>query len=468
METSPLAACWTPSRTVAARRLRPHEHLGRVLAGAGWRRRNSGGRIGRDPSSSVCTPRRRHRLAAKSVAAALWACPRRRGADSGRSAPGAAPPNAHSTTASGKAQRLTAAQPADQDRPARVLETRDQRWVMPPTSTAIEPGARFRRLCRRPGWRTRSAAGRASGAGAKAGVVMPMIRSAEGAPARASLPGPCRIPLIDREDRGVLARAVHAEPSAPLSGVPRAPACVIRRGPAAGRALAQAGVSTSGGHRLREIDLLYATRASAVALDMASTGAREMQELLLGDVFYATRLYFLARAVSLSPPRCPRIHSSISLHGQTGPGTGQPSDELPCVSCRDFEARRGPEAASISSSTTSAARSGTSPPPERGEVRQSSMSLTRLWLRLTRWACWQVARVRPPDGGEPHRTDPELFRPTPWRSHRGCGSRRCHQPRALVPRGSGGVALHQSRSSARRAAQENTDAREETPPGAPP
>jgi len=185
-------------------------------------------------------------------------------------------------------------------------------------------------------------------AGAKAGVVMPMIRSAEEfLTERHYLDALQDLPLVEIEKIGESEPIPFtARPSAPLSGIRALGLARVIAGAGAGRALALHGADVLNVWRPTdfETDLLYATANVGVrsaTLDIAAPeGAAKMRELLSdADVFYANRrVGFLARH-GLSPRdaaavRPGIIHASVSLHGQTGPWADRPGfdQSAGCVS----------------------------------------------------------------------------------------------------------------------------------------
>ena len=342
----------------------PLEHLSSVLAGVGMTPQDSGGRIhfiGRDPvipSVFRIASAAAIGLAAKSVAmASLWRARGGPGQDIEvdlRKAPHRLCPfyDRKWEKLSGYPPRI----PADPETPFSLAfyETRDQRWVMPlnlyprlKTSAlrllgcADDPKAVAHAIRQ---WD----AAELEAAGAQAGVVMPMIRSAEEfLTERHYLDALQDLPLIEIEKIGESDPIPFTpNPGAPLSGIRALGLARVIAGAGTGRALALHGADVLNIWRPTdfEIDLLYATANVGVrsaTLDVgAPEGAAKMRELLGGaDVFYANRRAgFLARH-GLSPHdaaalRPGIVHASVSLHGQTGPWADRPGfdQSAGCVS----------------------------------------------------------------------------------------------------------------------------------------
>jgi crotonobetainyl-CoA:carnitine CoA-transferase CaiB-like acyl-CoA transferase len=342
----------------------PLDHLDRVLAGMGMAPKDSGGDIdfvGRDPiipSVFRIASAAAIGLAAKSVAmASLW---RARGGEGQdiiidlRKAPHRLCPFYDRKWE--KLNGYPPRNPADPETPFSLAfyETRDRRWVMPLNLYPRLKTATLRLLgCADDPKAVALAirqwdAAELEAAGAKAGVVMPMIRSAEEfLTERHYLDALQDLPLVEIEKIGESEPVPFtARPSAPLSGVRALGLARVIAGAGAGRALALHGADVLNVWRPTdfETDLLYATANVGVrsaTLDIAAPeGAAKMRELLSdADVFYANRrVGFLARH-GLSPRdaaavRPGIIHASVSLHGQTGPWADRPGfdQSAGCVS----------------------------------------------------------------------------------------------------------------------------------------
>jgi len=342
----------------------PLDHLTRVLAGIGMSPTDSGGAIefiGRDPvipSVFRIASAAGIGLAAKSIAmASLW---RARGGPGQaievdlRKAPHRLCPfyDRKWETLNGYPPR----NPADPETPFSLAfyETRDNRFVMPlnlyprlKTSVlrllncADDPKAVALAIKH---WD----AADLEAAGAKAGVVMPMIRSAEEfLKERHYLEALQDLPLIEIEKIGESAPVPFTpNPSAPLSGIRALGLARVIAGAGTGRALALHGADVLNIWRPTdfEIDLLYATANVGVrsaTLDVASIdGGARMRELLAGaDVFYANRRAGFLDKLGLSPQQAAEVrpgivHASVSLHGQTGPWADRPGfdQSAGCVS----------------------------------------------------------------------------------------------------------------------------------------
>ena len=342
----------------------PLEHLDKVLSGIGTTPQDSGGKIGfigRDPiipSVFRIASAAGIGLAAKSVAmAALWRA---------RGGPGQdievdlrRAPHRLCPFYDRKWEKLNGyppRNPADPETPFSLAfyETRDQRWVMPLNLYPRLKTSALRLLgCADDPKAVADAirqwdAADLEAAGATAGVVMPMIRTAEEFLAeRHYLDALQDLPLIEIEKIGESDPIPFTpNPSAPLSGIRALGLARVIAGAGTGRALALHGADVLNIWRPTdfEIDLLYATANVGVrsaTLDVAAPdGAAKMRELLGGaDVFYANRRAgFLARQ-GLSPQdaaavRPGIIHASISLHGQSGPWANRPGfdQSAGCVS----------------------------------------------------------------------------------------------------------------------------------------
>lgn len=342
----------------------PLEHLGGLLRGIGLSAAGSGGAIefvGRDPvipSVFRIAAAAGIGLAAKSVAmAALWRA--RGGAGQDISVDLRKAPHRLCPFYDRKWEKLNGyppRNPADPETPFSLAfyETRDQRWVMPlnlyprlKTSAlrfldcADDPKAVAAAIRRRD-------AAELEEAGARAGVVMPMIRSAEEFLAeRHYLEALQDLPLIEIEKIGESdPMPFTPNPAAPLSGIRALGMARVIAGAGTGRALALHGADVLNLWRPTdfEIDLLYATANVGVrsaTLDVGSTdGAAKVRELLSqADVFYANRRLGFLDKFGLSPRQAAAvrpgiIHASISLHGQTGPWADRPGfdQSAGCVS----------------------------------------------------------------------------------------------------------------------------------------
>lgn len=342
----------------------PHVHLERVLAGMGLSAADGGGKVdfvGRDPilpSVFRIATAAGIGLAAKSVAmAALW---RARGGDGQditvdlRKAPHRLCPfyDRKWELLNGYPPR----NPADPETPFSLsfYETRDQRWVMPLNLYPRLKTSALRFLdCADSGEAVAAAirkrdAAELEQAAAQAGIVMPMIRSAEEflqeQHYRDALEN---LPLVEVEKIGESDPIPFTpDPTAPLSGIRALGMARVIAGAGTGRALALHGADVLNIWRPTdfEIDLLYATANVGVRsslLDVASTdGAATMRALLKdADVFYANRRAGFLAKLGLSPEEAARakpgiVHASVSLHGQTGPWANRPGfdQSAGCVS----------------------------------------------------------------------------------------------------------------------------------------
>jgi crotonobetainyl-CoA:carnitine CoA-transferase CaiB-like acyl-CoA transferase len=342
----------------------PLDHLTGVLAGVGMAPRDSGGKIefvGRDPiipSVFRIASAAGIGLAAKSVAmASLWRA--RGGAGQDIEVDLRKAPHRLCPFYDRKWEKLNGyppRNPADPETPFSLAfyETRDNRWVMPlnlyprlKTSAlrllgcADDPKAVAAAIRRRD-------AAELEEAGAKAGVVMPMIRSAEEFLAeRHYLDALQDLPLIEIEKIGESDPIPFTpNPGAPLSGIRALGLARVIAGAGTGRALALHGADVLNIWRPTdfEIDLLYATANVGVrsaTLDVGSTdGGAKMRELLAdADVFYANRRAGFLDKFGLSPQAAAAVrpgivHASVSLHGQTGPWADRPGfdQSAGCVS----------------------------------------------------------------------------------------------------------------------------------------
>ena len=342
----------------------PLDHLRGVLAAVGIAPQDSGGTIefvGRDPiipSVFRIASAAGIGLAAKSVAmASLWRT--RGGAGQDIEVDLRKAPHRLCPFYDRKWEKLNGyppRNPADPETPFSLAfyETRDNRFVMPlnlyprlKTSAlrllncADDPKAVAHAIRQ---WD----AADLEAAGAKAGVVMPMIRSAEEfVKERQYLDALQDLPLIEIEKIGESEPvAFTPNPSAPLSGIRALGLARVIAGAGTGRALALHGADVLNVWRPTdfEIDLLYATANVGVrsaTLDIASPdGGAKMRELLAGaDVFYANRRAGFLDKLGLSPQQAAElrpgiIHASVSLHGQSGPWADRPGfdQSAGCVS----------------------------------------------------------------------------------------------------------------------------------------
>jgi len=342
----------------------PLEHLGSVLGGVGMSPQDSGGKIafiGRDPiipSVFRIAAAAGIGLAAKSVAmASLWRARGGPGQDIAvdlRKAPHRLCPfyDRKWEMLNGYPPR----NPADPETPFSLAfyETRDDRWVMPlnlyprlKTSALRLLGCADDPKAVAAAIRLRDAA-ELEETGARAGVVMPMIRSAEEFLAeRHYLEALQGLPLIEIEKIGESDPIPFTPtPAAPMSGIRALGMARVIAGAGTGRALALHGADVLNIWRPTdfEIDLLYATANVGVrsaTLDVGSVdGAAKMRELLgEADVFYANRRLGFLGKFGLSPQEAAAvrpgiIHASVSLHGQTGPWADRPGfdQSAGCVS----------------------------------------------------------------------------------------------------------------------------------------
>ena len=342
----------------------PLEPLGSVLRGIGLSPRDSGGSIefaGRDPivpSVFRIAAAAGIGLAAKSVAmAALWRA--RGGAGQDISVDLRKAPHRLCPFYDRKWERLNGyvpRNPADPDTPFSLsfYETRDDRWVMPlnlyprlKTSALRFLGCADDPKAVAAAIRARDAA-ELEAAGARAGIVMPMIRSAEEFVAeRHYLEALQDLPLVEIEKIGESDPVPFTpKPLAPLSGIRALGLARVIAGAGTGRALALHGADVLNLWRPTdfEIDLLYATanvgvRSATLDVDSAD-GAAKVRELLgRADVFYANRRLGFLEKFGLSPRQAAEtrpgiVHASVSLHGQTGPWADRPGfdQSAGCVS----------------------------------------------------------------------------------------------------------------------------------------
>jgi crotonobetainyl-CoA:carnitine CoA-transferase CaiB-like acyl-CoA transferase len=342
----------------------PFEHLGRVLGGVGLSPQDSGGRIdfiGRDPiipSVFRIAAAAGIGLAAKSVAmASLWRS--RGGAGQDIAVDLRKAPHRLCPFYDRKWEKLNGyppRNPADPETPFSLAfyETRDDRWVMPlnlyprlKTSALRLLGCADDPKAVAAAIRLRDAA-ELEEAGARVGVVMPMIRSAEEfLVERHYLEALQDLPLVEIEKIGESDPIPFApNPTMPLSGIRALGMARVIAGAGTGRALALHGADVLNIWRPTdfEIDLLYATANVGVrsaTLDVGSIdGAARMRELLGGaDVFYANRRLGFLDKFGLSPQEAAAVrpgivHASVSLHGQAGPWADRPGfdQSAGCVS----------------------------------------------------------------------------------------------------------------------------------------
>jgi crotonobetainyl-CoA:carnitine CoA-transferase CaiB-like acyl-CoA transferase len=219
------------------------------------------------------------------------------------------------------------------------FETRDGRWMMPFNlyprlkssalqllQTTEEPqavAAAFRK------WDAREL----EEAGSAAGVVMPMVRSAEEFIREPQyVEHLASMPLIQIEKIGDSdPEPFSADPATPLDGVRVLGMARVIAGSAIGRALAYHGADVLNIWRPDdfEVDTMYTTANIGVRsslLDVASSeGNARMKDLLRGaDIFYANRRHGFLDKIGLSAHEAAQIrpgiiHVTVSLHGETGP-----------------------------------------------------------------------------------------------------------------------------------------------------
>jgi len=331
-----------------------HAPLREVLNGVGLAPEDAGGRIdfeGEDPivpSVFRLAAAAGIGLAAKSVAmAALWRARGGEGQDIQldlRRAPHRLCPfyDRKWELLNGYPPRNT----ADPDSPFTLsfFEAGDGRWVMPLNLyPKLKTGA-LRLLRCNPDTDAVAAAIRGWNAAdlereaAKAGVVMPMLRSVEEFLEEAQYREVLKaLPLIEIEKIGE-ADPVPFTPGAqaPLDGIRALGMARVIAGAGTGRALALHGADVLNLWRPSdfESELLYATANVGVrsaTIDPGSNEGAQRVRALLGeaDVFYANRrLGFLDR-YGLSPAQAAAtrpgiVHATVSLHGQTGPWADRP------------------------------------------------------------------------------------------------------------------------------------------------
>ncbi len=332
----------------------PHDHLQAVLQGVGLCPADSGGAIefiGQDPilpSVFRIASAAGIGLAAKSVAmAALW---RHRGG-SGQDiavdlhrAPHRLCPfyDRQWEKLNGHPPRNT----ADPDSPftLKFYQAGDGRWVMPLNLYPRLKSSALRLLgCSDSeqavaqairGWKALEL----EAAAAKAGVVMPMLRSVDefmDEPQYLDVLRP--LPLIEIERIGDANPEPFApKPRQPLDGIRALGMARVIAGAGTGRALALHGADVLNIWRPGdfESDLLYATANVGVRSALLDVGSKDgharMQHLLAdADVFYANRRRgFLDRfglsAEQAAAVRPGIVHATVSLHGQTGPWADLP------------------------------------------------------------------------------------------------------------------------------------------------
>ncbi|RYY93529.1 MAG: carnitine dehydratase [Comamonadaceae bacterium] len=331
-----------------------HAHLRSVLAGVGLSPEDSGGAIRFDgvepiiPSVFRIAGAAGIGLVAKSVAmAALWRARGGAGQDIAmdlRRAPHRLCPfyDRKWELLNGYPPRNT----ADPDSPftLKFYEARDGRWVMPLNLYPKLKSSALRLLGCSDSEAAVAAAIRArdgrelEAACAKAGIVMPMLRSIEEFMAEPHYQDALRdLPLIELERVGdAPPEPFKPNPTMPLDGVRALGMARVIAGAGTGRALALHGADVLNVWRPGdfESDLLYATANVGVRstlIDVADgAGHARMQTLLRGaDVFYANRRKgFLDRyglsAEQAAAARPGIVHASISLHGETGPWADRP------------------------------------------------------------------------------------------------------------------------------------------------
>lgn len=332
----------------------PHAHLRSVLQGVGLAPEDSGGRIdflGRDPilpSVFRIASAAGIGLAAKSVAmAALWRA--RGGAGQDISVDLHRAPHRLCPFYDRKWERLNGHPPrntADPDSPftLKFYEAGDGRWVMPLNLYPRLKSSALRLLgCSDSEQAVAKAIGGWKGAEleeacARAGVVMPMLRSVEEFLAEAHYAEALRdLPLIEIERIGDAPPEPFApSPQLPLSGIRALGMARVIAGAGTGRAMALHGADVLNIWRPNdfESDLLYATANVGVRSALLDVGGPEgharMQHLLAGaDVFYANRRHGFLDRHGLSPEQAAAVrpgivHATVSLHGRTGPWADRP------------------------------------------------------------------------------------------------------------------------------------------------
>ena len=465
----------------------PADHLASVLAGIGMSPQDSGGTvefIGRDPiipSVFRIASAAGIGLAAKSVAmASLWRA--RGGAGQRISVDLRKAPHRLCPFYDRKWELLNGyppRNPADPETPFSLsfYETRDQRWVMPlnlyprlKTSALRLLGCADNKEAVAAAIRQWDAAD-LEAAGAKAGVVMPMIRSAEEfLKERHYLDALQHLPLIEIEKIGESDPIPFTpNPTAPLSGIRALGMARVIAGAGTGRALALHGADVLNIWRPTdfEIDLLYATANVGVRsamLDVASgDGAAKMRGLLSGaDVFYANRRLGFLGKLGLSPEEAAKarpgiVHASISLHGQTGPWADRPGFDQSAGCVSGVVTLEGtPQAPKLPTILvvndylgawllTTGIVAALMRRAEEGGSYRVHVSLTRLsvWLYTLGLFDKDYAQATA-NGSEPHRyLDPDVFQAeTPMGAYQGVTDQvqmsltpGAYQP-VLVPRGS--------------------------------
>lgn len=332
----------------------PHAHLRTVLQGIGLAPEDSGGAIHFEGTEPIIPSVFRIAgaagigLVAKSVAmAALWRARGGAGQDIAmdlRRAPHRLCPfyDRKWELLNGYPPRNT----ADPDSPftLKFYETRDGRWMMPLNLYPKLKSSALRLLGCSDSDAAVAAAIRArdglalEAECARAGIVMPMLRSIEEFLAEPHYLQALReLPLIELERIGdAPPEPFKPNPRTPLEGVRALGMARVIAGAGTGRALALHGADVLNVWRPGdfESDLLYATANVGVRstlLDVADgAGHARMQALLRGaDVFYANRRKGFLDRYGLSAPQAAAarpgiVHASISLHGETGPWADRP------------------------------------------------------------------------------------------------------------------------------------------------
>ncbi|MBP0594156.1 CoA transferase [Paraburkholderia sp. LEh10] len=219
------------------------------------------------------------------------------------------------------------------------FETRDGRWMMPfnlyprlrssalrllqSTDDPASVAAAFRK------WDAREL----EEAGSAAGVVMPMVRSAqEFMQEKQYIDHLSSMPLVQIEKIGDSdPEPFTNDPITPLDGVRVLGMARVIAGAAIGRALAYHGADVLNVWRPDdfEVDTMYTTANVGVRSTLIDVGSNEgnahIKELLRGaDIFYANRRHGFLDKVGLTAEEAAQlrpgiIHVTVSLHGETGP-----------------------------------------------------------------------------------------------------------------------------------------------------
>lgn len=221
----------------------------------------------------------------------------------------------------------------------RFYETRDERWVMP-----LNPYPRIKvaaqRLLGVPDEPAAVAAAIArweasdlEDAGVDAGIVLPMLRTADELFAEPQFQDVlARLPLVDIERiADSPPEPLAPETSVPLAGVRALGMAHVIAGAGAGRALALHGADVLNiwGPRSLEHDLAYQSANVGVrssTIDAGTSDGRAVVERLLrgADVFFANHRpgYLAGLGLSAADAAASRpgiIHATVSLNGESGP-----------------------------------------------------------------------------------------------------------------------------------------------------